>query len=141
MATTGKFTGTQVAVYLNNKKVYNGLSKDFSLDTDAVEVTNDDSNGFKSFIMADHTGKISVQGVLEQQASVTSTYFSMEDILDIQINRTLVTCYMTTGSTGDLKLIASAYITHTDFSAPHAGRVEFKSDIQLTGTITIASQS
>src|SRR5574343_675752 len=141
MATTDKFLGTQVSVYLNNKKVFNALSKDFSLDTDMVDVTDDDTGGFKAFLAADHGGKMTVEGHFEQQASVTSSYVSPEDIMDIQINRTLCSVYMSTGSQGDVKLVSSCYISSFKFTAPHGDKVTFTADLQLTGTITVASQS
>jgi len=141
MSTSGKFLGTQVALYLNNKKVFNAVSKDFSLDTDMVDVTDDDTGGVKAFLAADHSGKMTVEGHFQQQASVTSTYVSPEDITDLQLNRTLCTAYLATGSTGDVKYIANCYITSFKATFPHGDKATFTADLQLTGTITVASQS
>src|SRR5574343_461471 len=139
MATTDKFLGTQVALYLNNKKVFNATSKDFSIDTDMVDVTDDDTGGFKAFLAGDHGGKMTVEGHFEQQASVTNSYMSPEDIADLQLNRTLCTVYISKGSTGDVKFISSCYIASFRATFPHGDKVTFTADLQLSGTITVAS--
>lgn len=141
MATSGKFLGTQVSLYIGTKKILNATTKDFSLDTDMVEVTDDDTGGFKAYLAGDHGGKFTIEGHLQQQASVTSTYISYEDLLDYQINRTTITARMVSGTTGDLVFIASALISNTKMSAPHGDKVTFTADLQLTSTITIASVS
>lgn len=140
MATSGKFLGTQVSAYIGNKKVFNARSMDFSLDTDMIDVSDNESS-FKAFLAGDHSAKFNIEGNLAQQASVTSTYVSFEDLLDYQINRTLISFHLITGTTGDLKFIANGYISNTQMTAPHGDVVTFTAAIQLTGTIQIASQS
>lgn len=141
MSTSNKFLGTQVSLYLNAKKVLNAISKDFSLDTDMVDVTDDDTGGFKAFLAADHGGKFTIEFHCQQQASVTNTYVSYEDLLDFQLNRTQLTAYLSTGTTGDLKLLANVFLSNTKITAPHGDKVTCTADLQITGTITAASMS
>lgn len=141
MATSGEFLGTQIALYIGTKKIANALSKDFNLDTDMVEVTDDDTGGFKAYIAGDHGGKMTIEGNLVQQTSVTSTYVSFEDLLDYQLNRTTVTARMVTGTTGDIVFIASALISNSKMAGPHGDKATFTCDLQLSGAITVATVS
>jgi len=141
MATTDKFLGTQIAAYVNNKKVFNATSHTFSMDTDMVDVTDNDTGGWKAFLPGNKGGKISIEGNAEQQASVTNTYCSFEDLLDFQVNGTALTIHMNTGSTGDLKLIGTAYLSNTQLTGSNGDKVTFSADLQFTGQITVASQS
>lgn len=141
MATTNEFLGTQVSLYIGTKKILNATSKDFSLDTNIVDITDDDTGGFTAHLPADHSGKMTIEGNLVQQASVTSTYISFEDLLDYQLNRTTFVARMVTGTTGDMVLIANAFVSNTKMGAPHGDKVTFTADLQLTGAITVATVS
>jgi predicted secreted protein len=141
MATTNEFLGTQVSLYIGTKKILNATSKDFNLDTAVVDVTDDDTGGFTAHLAGNHTGKMTIEGNLVQQASVTSSYISFEDLMDYQLNRTVFVARMVTGTTGDMVMIANAFVSNTKMGAPTGDKVTFTADLQLTGAITVASIS
>lgn len=141
MATSGLFLGTVVSLYVNNEKVSRARAHDFNVQSDLIETTNKDSNGFKSYIVGEHGATTTIEGLLEQQASLGSSVVSAEDLLDLQLNRQSFAVKLTTDSTGDMAFVGTALISNVSISYPNNDVATYTADLTFTGGFTIANES
>lgn len=141
MATSGMFLGTVVSMYVNNEKVARAKSHSFSIDSDLIETTNKDSNGFKSFIVGEHSATTQIEGNFEQQTSLGGSVVSPEDLMDLQLNRQSFAVKLTTDSTGDMALVGTALISNISCDFSNNDVATYTADLTFTGQFTIANES
>jgi predicted secreted protein len=104
-----------------------------------IDVTNKDSAGAKEFIAGEYGYTLNVEGIFEEDASVSASGLSYKDLLTDLLAGTSVTVVMTTDSTGDQKLTGSAFFSSLSLSAPNNDKATFTGTLQGTGALTIGT--
>jgi TP901-1 family phage major tail protein len=142
MATTGLVNGTLISIYKDVAgtltKIANATSHSIDISKDMIDVTNKDSAGAKEFIAGEY-GSLNVEGIFEEDASVSTQGQSFKDLLTDLLAGTSVTVVMTTNSTGDQKLTGSAFFSSLSLSAPNNDKATFTGTLQGTGALTIGT--
>lgn len=139
MATTGKISGTLVGLWLDGELVAEAISNNFSLNTDMIDVTNKDSGGFKDFLAGEHGGTFDVEGHFVTELG--STTLTVQDLLAAQLARTQFTAVLTTDVAGDKAIQADVLIASNSLSFPNNDAATFSCSLQITGTISIITES
>jgi len=130
MATTGLVNGTLISIYKDVAgtltKIANATSHSIDISKDMIDVTNKDSAGAKEFIAGEYGYTLNVEGIFEEDASVST-------------QGTSVTVVMTTNSSGDQKLTGAAFFSSLSLSAPNNDKATFTGTLQGTGALTIGT--
>lgn len=141
MATSDKFLGTIIALYLNGKKVANAKSHSYDLSKDMVEVTNKDSAGAKEYLPGEYGAKIACEGFMEMDQTVANDMASVEDLHAYATAGTLLAARLTSQVVGDLYFEANGYISSLKIDAPNNDATTYSFDFQISGAITKGAES
>jgi TP901-1 family phage major tail protein len=145
MATTGPVNGTLISIYKDVSgtltKIANATSHSIDFTKDMIDVTNKDSAGAKEFIAGEYGYTLSVEGIFENEASVSASGLSFKDILTDCLAGTSVTVVFTTNVTGDDKWTGSAFFSALSLTAPNNDKATFTGTLQGTGAITAGTVS
>ena len=143
MATTGPVNGTLISIYKDVSgtltKIANATSHSIDISKDMIDVTNKDSAGAKEFIAGEYGYTLNVEGIFEDDASVSASGLSYKDLLTDLLAGTSVTVVMTTDSTGDQKLTGAAFFSSLSLSAPNNDKATFTGTLQGTGALTVGT--
>ena len=139
MATTDKFLGTIVNLWLDGEKVAEGVSHTWAINTDMIDVTNKDSAGFKEFLAGEHGGTFDFEGHMRVDAAGAG-FLNTFDLVDAQLTRTVFTAVLKS-ITGDQALQADVYIASINGSVPNNDAATFSMTLQMTGTIDTITAS
>ena len=145
MATTGPVNGTLISIYKDVSgtltKIANATSHSIDFAKDMIDVTNKDSAGAKEFIAGEYGYTLNVEGIFENEASVSASGLSFKDILTDCLAGTSLTVVFTTNVSGDDKWTGSAYFSSLSLSAPNNDKATFTGTLQGTGAITAGTVS
>jgi len=136
MATTDKFLGTIVNLWLEAEKVAEGVSHTFALNTDMIDVTNKDSAGFKEFLAGEHGGTFDFEGHMRLDLASAGTLNTF-DLIEAQLARTVLTAVIKTAVAADKALQAEVYIASINGSIPNNDAATFSITLQCTGEIEV----
>jgi predicted secreted protein len=130
MATAGVFNGTNLLLKVEGTVVGHTTSCTLSVTNDMADATTKDSSGWSESLAALKSGEISFDGLVDY-----SDANNAEQLLDLLIARTQVTCVFGTATTGDSIYTAEGFISSLEQSAEMEAAVTFSGTITLTGAI------
>lgn len=141
--TAGALNGSLIKLYKDVtgtlKPIANLVSNDWTIDKTMIDVSSKDSAGASEFIAGRYTWTCSAEGILEYDTSVGSSATSIKDILDDCLAGTSWTVVIGTGTSGDMKLSGSAYISNVSGANPDNDKATFTCDIQGSGALTVGT--
>lgn len=113
MATTGKFNGTDILVYVDGVAVAHATSHSLNVNADMIDATTKSSAGWKDILPGLRDWSIDCEGMVAYDAAEG---FS-EAFADIN-SRTQVVVKFSTEETGDKRYTGNAYVSSLSASAP-----------------------
>ena len=113
MATTGKFNGTDILVYVDGVAVAHATSHSLNINADMIDATTKSSAGWKDILPGLRDWSIDCEGLVAYDAAEG---FS-EAFADIN-SRTQVVVKFSTEETGDKRYTGNAYVSSLSSSAP-----------------------
>lgn len=113
MATTGKFNGTDILVYVDGVAVAHATSHSLNVNADMIDATTKSSAGWKDILPGLRDWSIDCEGLVAYDAAEG---FS-EAFADIN-SRTQVVVKFSTEETGDKRYTGNAYVSSLSASAP-----------------------
>jgi predicted secreted protein len=131
MATAGVFNGTNLLLKVGETVVGHTTSCTLSVSNDMADATTKDSQGWSESLAALKSGEISFDGLVDY-----SDANNAEQLLDLLMARTKVTCVFGTATTGDSVYTAQGFVSSLEQSAEMEAAVTFSGTITLTGAIT-----
>lgn len=131
MATAGVFNGTNLLLKVEGTVVGHTTSCTLSVSNDMADATTKDSNGWSESLAGLKSGEISFDGLVDY-----SDANNAEQLLDLLIARTQITCVFGTATTGDSIYTAEGFIASLEQTAEMEAAVTFSGTITLTGAIT-----
>lgn len=134
MATTGKQSGTLVALYMGGVKIAHLTSNSDSHTSATRDVTTKDSAGWEEVIVSLKSWEKSADGYFAED----STY-GYEDLYDAWAAGTALVVMVSSQVAGDVKYSGSAYITSLQRTAPKEETMTFSVTLKGTGAITKAT--
>lgn len=132
MASTGKNSGTLVALYVGGTKVSHLTSNDFSLEQALRDATTKDSSGWQESLEGLRSASFSCEGYFAEDA----TYGFDNLTASIITSRATLTIRYSSEVVGDKYYEASCYITNLSRSAPLEETETFSCSLQVTGAVT-----
>lgn len=130
MATAGVFNGTNLLLKVGATVVGHTTSCTLSVSNDMADATTKDSSGWSESLAALKSGEISFDGLVDY-----SDANNAEQLLDLLIARTAVTCVFGTATTGDSIYTAQGFVSSLEQSAEMEAAVTFSGTITITGAI------
>jgi len=130
MASAGVFNGTNLLLKVEGTVVGHTTSCTLSVTNDMADATTKDSSGWSESLAALKSGEISFDGLVDY-----SDANNAEQLLDLLIARTMVTCVFGTATTGDSIYTAEGFISSLEQTAEMEAAVTFSGSITLTGAI------
>lgn len=131
MASTGILKGTRLVLYVNNVAIAHSTSHTFNFDTNMLDASSKDSNGWADFICGQNSWSIDFESLFAMDAA-----YGLDELIDLQLNRTLVTLKFSTEETGDIYFTGSAYLQNTSLEAPNEEVTTYSGSFQGTGALT-----
>lgn len=136
-----KFNGTEFAIFIvgspGNKKMADVTNNGLTIGSTPIDVSTKDSAGWKEIIAGQRSWSMNVEGIVDLVAGVGES--TLVDLVQTEINRTMVTLMNTTGKTGDTSFTGTGILTNLDISAPMEDRVTWTADIEGSGPLTLAT--
>lgn len=138
MATTGKFNGTLLGLYINDggtyEKIAHATTHGLDLSTAMIDTTTKDSSGWFEALPGLRNGKASVEGIVVFDEG--SSEQNWDQLYAAWTGRTKLTVRWNTGVTGDTYYQADAYVDSLSMGAPMEDKVTFSGSLQFTSAIT-----
>ena len=131
MATTGKFNGTDLLVYVDGVAVAHATSHTLNINVDMIDATTKSSAGWKDILPGLKDWSIDFEGLVAYDAAEG---FS-ELFADIG-SRTQVTVKFSTEETGDDRYTGTAYVASLSASAPLEDVVSYSGSFAGDGVLT-----
>ena len=134
MATTGKFNGTLLNVYLDNVIIGCATSSELSINADLADATCKDDGGWADHIHGLRDWSVSTDGLVKYDGA--NNVGSLYDLLS---NRTSVNLRFTTNDTGDLVFSGMASVASISVSAEMESAVSYSVEFTGKGALTKAT--
>jgi len=131
MATTGKFDGILVTLYVGGVAVGSATDHTFSATLNTAEATTKDSASNKEIIATMREYEFSMSGFV----AYDDTY-GYEELLALVTGRTLSTVKLSTEVVGDPRYSISAYATSVEKGAPLHDTANYSVTFSCTGALT-----
>lgn len=111
-------------------------SAGLSLEADAIDVSNHDSSGNREFIIGFTQGSVSLEINWDDSDG------SQEDLIDAWVNKSTVSIrFRLQTNSGDHEFTcATVLVTSLDLDGPNEDQATMSVELQLSGTITRATQ-
>jgi len=131
MATTGKFNGTDILVYVDDVAVAHATSHTLNINAEMIDATTKSSSGWKDVLPGLRDWSVDGEGFVAFDA----TEGVEESITDLT-NRTQVTLKFSTEVTGDSRWTGSAYVSSISINAPLEDVVSYSLSFTGDGALT-----
>lgn len=131
MATTGKFNGTDILVYVDGVAIAHATSHTLNVNMEMIDATTKSSGGWKDVLPGLRDWSIDCEGMIAWDA----TEGFSEAFADLSA-RTQVTLKFSTEVTGDDRYTGTAYITSLSASAPLEDVVTYSLSFAGDGALT-----
>lgn len=138
MPTTGVFNGTDLIVKVDDKKIGHATSASFTVNADLPDATTKDSSGWAENIHGLRSFSVSGDGLVDYSDDGTTTQGAVS-IRDLILDRTSVTLYWGTETTGDTIYTASAKCASIEETAEMESPVSYSFEFTGSGAITKAT--
>jgi predicted secreted protein len=134
MATTGKFNGTLLNVYLDNVIIGCATSSELSVNVDLADATCKDDGGWADHIQGLRDWSVSTDGLVSYDGAN-----NIGDLYTLLSGRTSVTLKFTTNVTGDLVFSGTASVASISISAEMEAAVTYSVEFTGKGPLTKAT--
>lgn len=131
MATTGKFNGTLLNVYLDNVIIGCATSSELSVNVDLADATCKDDGGWADHIHGLRDWSVSTDGLVAFNGTN-----NIGDLYTLLSGRTSVTLKFTTNVTGDLVFSGTASVASISVSAEMEAAVTYSVEFTGKGALT-----
>jgi predicted secreted protein len=136
----GLINGTNLVIKvgtssLNAVPLLKATSASLELSVDMPDATTKDSAGWSEFFAGVRSWTLSSDGLVDY---ATSTSVETDELVAMLIARTPMYVEFATGTTGDMKLSGSAYVTSISQTADKESPAGFSVSFQGTGALTQA---
>lgn len=140
MAAGQFYKGKNLRFRFEGKTLFHATSCSLSIASDSDEIATKDTDG-KVFIPGSYSGTLSTDNLLADKETGATTAIDSFDLLEYQLNNTLVTWEFSTGVAGDRLVSGSAYLTSSEMTAEESGIASGSFSFNTTGDITISTVS
>jgi predicted secreted protein len=134
MATTGKFNGTLLNVYIDNVIIGCATSSELSVNVDLADATCKDDGGWADHIHGLRDWSVSTDGLVAYDGTN-----NIGDLYTLLSGRTSVTLKFTTNVTGDLVFSGTASVASISVSAEMEAAVTYSVEFTGKGALTKAT--
>lgn len=134
MATTGKFNGTLLNVYIDNVIIGCATSSELSVNVDLADATCKDDGGWADHIHGLRDWSVSTDGLVAYDGTN-----NIGDLYTLLSGRTSVTLKFTTNVTGDLVFSGTASVASISVSAEMEAAVTYSVEFTGKGPLTKAT--
>ena len=134
MATTGKFNGTLLNVYLDNVIIGCATSSELSVNVDLADATCKDDGGWSDHIHGLRDWSVSTDGLVAYDGTN-----NIGDLYTLLSGRTSVALKFTTNVTGDLVFSGQASVASISVSAEMEAAVTYSVEFTGKGPLTKAT--
>jgi predicted secreted protein len=134
MATTGKFNGTLLNVYLDNVIIGCATSSELSVNVDLADATCKDDGGWADHIHGLRDWSVSTDGLVSYNGTN-----NIGDLYTLLSGRTSVSLKFTTNVTGDLVFSGTASVASISVSAEMEAAVTYSVEFTGKGPLTKAT--
>jgi predicted secreted protein len=132
MASTGKYNGTALALYLGGTKITHLTSNDFSLEQALRDATTKDSAGWEEVLEGLRSATFSCEGYFAEDAAK-----GFEDFTALLITtRGTGTVRWSSEVSTDTYWEATCYVESQSLSAPTEETATFSISLKVTGAVT-----
>ena len=131
MATTGKFNGTLLNVYIDDTIIGCATSSELSVNVDLADATCKDDGGWADHIQGLRDWSVSTDGLVAFDGTN-----NIDDLYKLLSGRTSVTLKFTTNVTGDLVFSGSASVASISVSAEMEAAVTYSVEFTGKGVLT-----
>jgi predicted secreted protein len=131
MATTGKFNGTLLNVYIDDTIIGCATSSELSVNVDLADATCKDDGGWADHIQGLRDWSVSTDGLVAFDGTN-----NIDDLYTLLSGRTSVTLKFTTNVTGDLVFSGSASVASISVSAEMEAAVTYSVEFTGKGVLT-----
>ena len=131
MATTGKFNGTLLNVYIDDVIIGCATSSELSVNVDLADATCKDDGGWADHIHGLRDWSVSTDGLVAYDGTN-----NIGDFYTLLNGRTSVTLKFTTNVTGDLVFSGSASVASISVSAEMEAAVTYSVEFTGKGVLT-----
>ena len=131
MATTGKFNGTLLNVYIDDVIIGCATSSELSVNVDLADATCKDDGGWADHIHGLRDWSVSTDGLVAYDGTN-----NIGDFYTLLSGRTSVTLKFTTNVTGDLVFSGSASVASISVSAEMEAAVTYSVEFTGKGVLT-----
>ena len=131
MATTGKFNGTNLLLYVDGTAIAHATSHTLNVNAEMIDATTKSSAGWKDILPGLRDWSIDCEGMVAYDA----TEGWSESFADLG-NRTQVTLRFSTEVSGDTYWTGTAYVTSMSQSAPLEDVVTYSMSFAGDGELT-----
>ena len=131
MATTGKFNGTLLNVYIDDVIIGCATSSELSVNVDLADATCKDDGGWADHIHGLRDWSVSTDGLVAYDGTN-----NIGDLYTLLSGRTSVTLKFTTNVTGDLVFSGSASVASISVSAEMEAAVTYSVEFTGKGVLT-----
>jgi predicted secreted protein len=134
MATTGKFNGTLLNVYIDNVIIGCATSSELSVNVDLADATCKDDGGWADHIHGLRDWSVSTDGLVAYDGTN-----NIGDLYTLLSGRTSVTLKFTTNVSGDLVFSGEASVASISVSAEMEAAVTYSVEFTGKGPLTKAT--
>jgi predicted secreted protein len=131
MATTGKFNGTLLNVYIDDVIIGCATSSELSVNVDLADATCKDDGGWADHIQGLRDWSVSTDGLVAYDGTN-----NIGDLYTLLSGRTSVTLKFTTNVTGDLVFSGTASVASISVSAEMEAAVTYSVEFTGKGVLT-----
>lgn len=132
------FNGTDLIVKVDDKAIGHTTSCTFSLSADLPDATTKDSGGWAEHIQGLRSGSVSFDGYIDYDDDGTTKQGAVS-LTDLILNRTAVTLYFGTETTGDTIYTCAASLASIEQSGDAEQPASFSGEFTINGAITKAT--
>jgi hypothetical protein len=137
MAAEKIYKGKEMRLRFGEKTLYHATSCQLTVSSKTTEVATKDTNG--DIVTPDgYTATLSTDSLWADKANGTTTQIDPIDLLQEQLDETLLTFEFTTGVVGDKIVSGSCYVTSTDLGAEVGSNATAAFQFTVSGDITAA---
>ena len=134
------YKGKEVRLRLGDKTLYHSTTCQLTVASKTQEIATKDTNG--DIVIPDGYGStLSMDSLWADKENGTTTQLDPADLLQNQLDETLLTFEMRTGADGDRVISGSCYVTNSDFGAEVGSMATAAFQFTVSGDIEVGVYS
>lgn len=139
MAAGQIFDGKNVRFKFANQTLFHATSCQLTVSSETQEYATKDTNG-KIVGIDSYSGTLSTDGLWSMQETAnTATQVDAAELLQHQLDKTLLAFEFTNGVSGDTLISGNCYVTNTDLGAEVGNKATASFQFIVSGDITVGA--